>query len=198
MPYLTKVIPNPEPIDCKILTAALELFVSSGFHKVSIQEIQKKADVSIGSIYNHFGGKEGIAKELYSHLLNEMNEMIDLVLKEKENSIDRCSRIIELLFEYSETRTSIISYIFYSKHSEYITGGEPICSAETFKKLRRIIEQGMDEGEIKKIDCFVAYSVIFGGAIRMIQLRFDGVIEKPLTEYSDEFLSAMWTGLSLK
>lgn len=61
MPYLNRSAPQPEPLDCKILTAALTLFVEHGYHKVSIHEIQKLADVSIGSIYRYFDGKEGIA-----------------------------------------------------------------------------------------------------------------------------------------
>ncbi len=73
MPYLTREAPSPEPIDCRILTAALELYVNRGYHNVSVHDVQKLANVSIGSTYRHFGGKEGIAKALYHHLLNEMN-----------------------------------------------------------------------------------------------------------------------------
>ena len=40
------------------------------------------ANVSIGSIYNHFGGKEGIAKALYNHLVKEFEEMVDEVIAE--------------------------------------------------------------------------------------------------------------------
>lgn len=195
MPYLKKINPVPEPIDCKILTAALELFVTSGFHNVSIHDIQKKANVSIGSIYNHFGGKEGIAKGLYYHLLNEMNEMIDSVVEEKTNSIDQCNRIIQLLFEYSETKPLIISYVLYSKHSEYINVGTPICSAEPFVRLRQIVQSGMDAEEIIKLDLMIASSVIFGGPIRMIQLRLDGLIKQPLPELYEALISSIWNNL---
>ena len=51
MPYLKRQAESPEPIDCRILTAALELFVTNGYHNVSVHEVQKKADVSIGSRY---------------------------------------------------------------------------------------------------------------------------------------------------
>ena len=82
MPYLKKVIPSPEPVDCRILTAALDLFVNRGFHNVSVHDVQKQADVSIGSIYNHFGGKEGIAKALYEHLLIEMQDLVDRAVQQ--------------------------------------------------------------------------------------------------------------------
>ncbi|MBL7000171.1 MAG: TetR/AcrR family transcriptional regulator [Gammaproteobacteria bacterium] len=197
MPYLKKIVPVPEPIDCKVLTAALDLFVTRGFHNVSIHDVQKTANVSIGSIYNHFGGKEGIAKALYLHLLNEMNEMIDSVLEEKTSPVDRCNRVIQLLLEYSETKTNIISYVLYSKHSEYIQDGAPICSAEPFRRLREIVQYGMDQGSIKRMDLMVASSIIFGGAIKMIQYRLDGLIDKPLPELYDELIAATWHGILL-
>ncbi len=51
------------PMDYRIMTAALRLFVNQGYHNVSVHDIQKQADVSFGSIYNYFGGKEGIASK---------------------------------------------------------------------------------------------------------------------------------------
>ncbi len=197
MPYLTKTAPCPEPIDCKILTAALDLFVTRGFHNVSIHDVQKTANVSIGSIYNHFGGKEGIAKALYSHLLNEMSEFIDSVITEVDGAINQCNRIIQLLFEYTETQPNIISYVLYSKHSEYIADGSPICSAEPFVKMRKIIQSGINNGEINASDCMIASAVIYGGAIRMIQFRLDGLINKPLPELYDELISTTWCNLAI-
>ena len=197
MPYLTKIIPSPEPIDCKILTAALDLFVEHGFHNVSIHDLQKAAQVSIGSIYNHFGGKEGVAKALYSHLPNEMNEMIDSVIEKEEGAINQCNRIIQLLFKYTETRTNIISYVFYSKHSEYISDELVICSAEPFQKMREILQSGMDNKEIRLTDNIIASSIIYGGAIRMIQHRLDGLIDKPLPELYNDLIAATWSDLAL-
>lgn len=196
MPYLTRITPEPEPIDCRILTAALQLFVNNGYQNVSIHDIQKVADVSIGSIYKHFGGKEGVAKALYLHLLNEMNEMVDSVIAEKMGAIEKCNRIIELLFEYTETRREIIAYVLHAKHNEFITDEPPICSAEPFQKLRNIVQQGMDSGEIQLCDCWVAASAIFGGAIRMIHLRLDGVIDKPLPQLYTQIIQATWHGMT--
>ena len=196
MPYLTRETPDPEPIDCRILTAALELYVNRGYHNVSVHDVQKLANVSIGSIYNHFGGKEGIAKELYKHLLNEMDEMVDSVLNQETSPVKQCNRIIELLFEYTESRMNIIAYVLHSKHSEFISDEATICSAEPFKKLRQIVQQGMQDGEIKQTNSWVATSTIFGGAIRMIHLRLDRVIEEPLPLFYQELITVIWQGMA--
>lgn len=197
MPYLKREAINPEPIDCRILTAALDLFVNKGYHNVSVHDVQKLANVSIGSIYNHFGGKEGVAKALYNHLLNEMNEMVDSVLQQEISPIHQCNRIIELLFEYTETKTNIIAYVLHSKHSEFINDEAPICSAEPFIKLRHIVQRGMDNGEIVDTYSWVATSTIFGGAIRMIHLRLDGIIEQPLPLLYQQLIRSTWKGMAV-
>lgn len=48
-----------------ILAAALECFAEHGFAATTIEEIRRRSGASIGSIYHHFGGKEGLAAELY-------------------------------------------------------------------------------------------------------------------------------------
>jgi AcrR family transcriptional regulator len=195
MPYLKKVIPAPEPVDCRILTAALDLFVNRGFHNVSIHDVQKQADVSIGSIYNHFGGKEGIAKALYEHLLIEMQDLVDCAIKDKDTAIERCNEIIKQLFSYTETHRNIIAYVFNPRHSEFISDEPPICNSSPFVSIRDIIQQGMDSGEIKQRNIWVASAAIFGGPIRMINLRLDNTIEQPLPELLEEIIDSVWQGM---
>jgi len=195
MPYLKKVIPAPEPVDCRILTAALDLFVNKGFHNVSVHDVQKQAEVSIGSIYNHFGGKEGIAKALYEHLLLEMQDLVDCAINDKTTAVERCNEIISQLFHYTETHRNIISYIFHPRHNEFITDEPPICNSAPFVTIRDAIQQGIDSGEIRACNLWVAASAIYGAPIRMIHLRLDNVIEEPLPNLLDEVLESVWQGM---
>src|SRR5437588_11599542 len=48
-----------------ILSAALDCFTERGFAATTVEEIRKRSGASIGAIYHHFGGKEGLAAELY-------------------------------------------------------------------------------------------------------------------------------------
>ena len=195
MPYLNRRPPSPEPIDCKILTAALELFVDKGYHNVSIHEVQQRADVSIGSIYKHFGGKEGVAEGLYQHILNEFDELIDQVTDEFETPIEQLEEIIKQIFQHTETHRKIISFVFHSKHADFLPDVPLICDAAPFVKMRDITAQAIKNGDLKNIDNYVATSIVFGGAIRMIQLRLDGLIEKPLVDYTDVLLASLWEGI---
>ena len=198
MPYLNREPENPEPLDCRILTAALDLFVENGFHNVSVHHIQKRANVSIGSIYKHFGGKEGIAKALYTHILGEIEQLVDRVMIEHHQPGAQIQAIIEALFHYTETHQNIIAYVFHAKHSEFLSDQTLICDASPFLKMRAIVKNGMETGELRKTDEWVATSSIFGAMSRMIQLRLDGAIEKPLPEYTQQFFATIWSGMASK
>jgi AcrR family transcriptional regulator len=50
-----------------ILEAALESFGATG--ATTIEDVRKRSGASVGSIYHHFGGKEGIAVALYVEIL---------------------------------------------------------------------------------------------------------------------------------
>ena len=195
MPYLNRPTPNPEPIDCKVFTAALSLFVERGYHSVSIHEIQKIADVSIGSIYKYFEGKEGVATALYKHILGEIEELVDTVITEHTSARAQCEALITALFEHTETHPDIIAYAFHAKHSEFLTELPSICDSAPFLKMRAMVRKGMDEGEFIKMDTWVATTAIFGGISRLIQLRLDGMLDRPLPEYTQQALLTIWRGL---
>ncbi len=195
MPYLKRQPESPEPIDCRILTAALDLFVANGYHNVSVHEIQKTADVSIGSIYNHFGGKDGIAKALYDHVINEIDELVIDVSHDFDSPLVQIKEIIKQLFSYTETHSTIIAFAFHAKHPEFLHEEDLICKTEPFLKITDIVESAMEQGELTRTNTWIATSLIFGGVIRMIQLRLDKVIEEPLPEYYSMLIESALGGL---
>ncbi|MES9927776.1 MAG: TetR/AcrR family transcriptional regulator [Candidatus Thiodiazotropha sp. 6PDIVS] len=196
MLHLKKAASANEPVNSRILSTALDLFVERGFHNVSIHDIQKQSNVSIGSIYNHFGGKEGVAKALYYHLIKEMEELVEEIIAEGLGFRESCNRIIYLLFEYTETKRNIIAYVLHAKHQEFLPDEPPICSAAPFKKMRNIVQQGIDSGEIRDGTPWVIASTVFGGAIRLIHLRLDGVLDVPLPTLYEELIDCTWHGMT--
>ena len=63
--------------------------------------------------------------------------------------------------------------------------------------MKQIIEEGIASGEIHPIDSVVAGAILFGGAMRLLHLAGDGVLDKPLGSYLDELFEAGWRGISV-
>ena len=53
-----------------VLDAALDCFSEYGLEGTTVQHIQKRAECSIGSLYHHFGSKEGLAQALIEEFLS--------------------------------------------------------------------------------------------------------------------------------
>lgn len=56
-----------------ILDAALACFEDTGVAATTIEQIRDRAGCSIGSLYHHFGGKEGVASALFIDGISDLN-----------------------------------------------------------------------------------------------------------------------------
>ena len=77
-----------------ILEAALELFKIHGFKKVSISDIARKADVSQVTIYNHFGSKDGLIREVVKALLLRILEKAREIIREDKSFPEKLEAIV--------------------------------------------------------------------------------------------------------
>jgi AcrR family transcriptional regulator len=180
----------------QILDTALRLFTDAGYFNTSIHDIQRESGVSIGSIYNHFGGKEGIAKALYDELLAQMSLLVEQVTTRHASAMDRGRAVVTRLFQLAEESPDMMRFILNAKHREFLPDQQPICSAKPFVQLREIVNQGMATGEIRRMDPWVAASCAFGPALRMISLRLDRVLPYPLTGRADTVWDAAWRAVA--
>lgn len=179
-----------------ILTTALRLFSEQGYFNTSVHHIQKEANVSVGSIYHHFGNKEAIAKALFIHIEEKMTTAIADIIAKHETVHDRCKAIITYLFNTTEETQDAMQYMLYAKHREFMPEEKPVCSSRPFTLMKEIIIDGIDQGVIRNIEPNVAAVTVFGGAIRLIFLRLDGVLENPLPTYIEECWDCAWRGVA--
>jgi len=77
-----------------IYQAAIELFKAFGFRKVSIADIASKAGVSPTTIYNHFGTKEGLVRDVIRRLLDETVHKYWAIMDSDRPFLERLNLII--------------------------------------------------------------------------------------------------------
>lgn len=77
-----------------IRQAALELFKLHGFEKVSISDIAHKAHVSHVTIYNHFGTKEELVREILKTLLLDTLEKYRAIVKGEKSFLEKLEIIV--------------------------------------------------------------------------------------------------------
>jgi len=180
----------------QVLSAALSLFVERGYFGTSVHDIVRAANVSIGSIYHHFGDKAGIARALYEAQTARVGTAISMIAARHAGARERCKAIVELLFRLTEEDPVAMEFMLHVKHREFIPDEKPVCSSKPFEAMRRIVLEGTARGELRSMDVMVASTCLFGGALRMITARLDGVLPRPLPTYLDEVWTSSWRAVA--
>ncbi|TDY00628.1 TetR/AcrR family transcriptional regulator [Thiohalophilus thiocyanatoxydans] len=185
------------PATEQVLGAALNLFTEQGFFNTSIPDIVKASSVSTGSIYHYFRDKEGIARSLYETLVERMESSFSEIEATHATAHDRCRAAIALLFELTEQEPAVMRFMLFSRHKEFIPDQKPVCSSRPFVQMREMVVAGMESGEVREMTPIVAASAVFGGALRLIQLRLDGILDAPLPDYLDEIWQCAWRSVAV-
>lgn len=187
---------DPQKTRELILATALELFTERGYFATSVHDIRRASGLSTGSLYHHFESKEAIARAIYTDLLCRMTAVVEEAAASRQTVKERCRAIVASLFALSETDPMTARFVLHARHREFLPEAPPICSTRPFEIMRQLIEDGIEQGEIRVLDPIVASAVMFGGAIRLLHLGLDGVLPKPIADYLDEVVEAGWRGVS--
>lgn len=179
----------------KILRSALILFVEKGFFNTSISDLVKFSGVSSGSIYHSFKDKQDLAETLIEELIAYIEHEQQNILAQYTTTWDRYYQLSKSILESAENNPQMMQFILRAQHQEFMPEHPPICSSKPFMTLRDVINQGIEEGELREMDIMLAASLAFGGILRIVQLKLDGLVEKPLTDYLEEITQTSWLAL---
>lgn len=186
----------PGQIREKILGASLVLFTQRGYFNTSVPGIARTAQVSVGSIYHYFKDKEDVARALYVGLMEGLQGELDRIAQQHITAHDRCRAVMAMLFDLTESNREAMDFMLYAKHREFLPSERPVCSSKPFETMREFVKSGMTQGDIRNIDLMVATSCLFGGAIRLITARLDGVLTEPLPDRMDSVWECAWRSVA--
>lgn len=187
---------QPGQINERIIAAALQLFTQRGYFSTSVPDMARSAQVSVGSIYHHFKDKEDVARALYLGLTARLQDALVDIAEKHVTAHDRCRAVMTMLFELTESNRDAMDFMLYAKHRDFLPSERPVCSSKPFETMRAFVEAGMERGEIRRMDVMVATSCVFGGAIRLITARLDGVLAEPLPDRLDAVWECAWRGVA--
>lgn len=189
-------IDTGSPLKTKVLTSALCLFVEKGYYNTSIPDLVQHSGVSTGTIYKHFGDKQGLANSLMELLVEELYRQELAIIAAQDTTQARYRALVMWIVEFSLDYPEVMSFILYARHKNYLPNFSHICSSKPFMILRDIIQQGMASQEVRPMDVMIAVSLAFGSVLRMVELHLDGVLEKPLMAYVDELTETAWCAIA--
>jgi len=189
-----RVIAPQQKMD-QVIHSARKLFVAKGYHGVPIPEIVKASGVSVGAIYLHFGNKENLANAIYQRTLDEFLEMFLERLAGQDTIQTKLRAFAELVFEITEQDPDMMEYMLTMPSASFPEGSAPLCATKPFREVQKIIAEGVASGDVKPGDPFIAAVSYSGVIIRAVELRLQGVLQKPLPELAEQLIANAWASI---
>ncbi len=182
-----------------ILQTALTLFSVKGFHKTTIPDIARRLGMSSGNLYNYFGSKDELAKEIIKYTSDYLGDKIKEVNEQDVSSQEKIHKIVELYFAMTLEKPEMIEYFLrvYLSHREvFLNGCEGmICVSGFMTEIMIFFSEGVQKGELRDQDFFSAFGLFMGYLGGMAFLHGEAILEKPLEKYVEDVATNIYTAL---
>ena len=147
----------------KIFETSMKLFAEKGYDATSIEEITATVGVAKGTLYYHFSSKEEIFNFLIEEGMKLLQNSIDIKTAKYPNYIDKVKAIVliqlKIVARYEDLITILLSQ-FWGNESRNKMCKEHILSY--IQKIEKIVEEGIEKGEIKQGNTQAIASEIYG------------------------------------
>ncbi len=124
-----------------LLQVAVELFAEQGFEKTRTSEIADKAGVAVGTIYLHFGDKEGLLRAILVTVADVIYTRVQEVYEQHPSaSPETLARMhIEQIIQYVEENPKLAPFVLDYALSRYPVGAQiiDIMVSQVEENLRR-------------------------------------------------------------
>ena len=147
----------------KIFETSMKLFAEKGYEATSIEEITATVGVAKGTLYYHFSSKEEIFNFLIEEGIKLLQNSVDIKTAKHNNYIDKIKAIvliqIKIVAKYENIITIILSQFWGTEQRNKKCQN---LVYEYIGQIEKIVQEGIEKGEIKKGDTRAMAAEIYG------------------------------------
>lgn len=184
----------------RILTAALELFVSQGYFNTNVPDISKRSKCSVGSIYHHFLNKEEIGACLYFDGIKQFREALANAIGNETSLEYIVPAVVRSFLSFAEEHETLSRYLWLCRHDEFLSGkvSHPtMVGFDTFgRKLTISIKTAIRSGEVPALKADIFWAIVFGIPVSFVRDWLDGFTHTSPKDAAEILSKAAWSALS--
>ncbi|MFI4919853.1 MAG: TetR/AcrR family transcriptional regulator [Legionellales bacterium] len=181
-----------------ILKAALHCFINEGVEATTIEMIREKSGASVGSLYHHFGNKEGIAAALYKEGLRQFSLQLQKALKEVSTIEDAIRCIIQANIDWIGTNPDWARFIFRNRRVLKDAKQESTFREEAILTQLTLITRLQALPDFKRLRTLpepMYLPVLIGPVHEYARQWLDGTAALPFSELEEDFVQIAFKSL---
>ncbi len=156
----------------RVLRAALEEFAENGFENTSIQQIAKKAQISVGSVYKYFENKEALFMMVVQEGLSSLEEFLKGLADSSDDIVVKAEKIIRGLLRYSKKHPELIKLycgLTTGQKSEFLNGLSQRIEAVSASVYTVVISQARETGDVREDINPAFFAFLLDNILMMLQ-----------------------------
>ncbi len=170
-----------------IWKAALESFAANG--EIAIDDVRRRSGASIGSIYHHFGGKDGIAAALYVEILRDYQASALRALRRATGAEEGVRALVGGHLRWVERNPERARFLFQSGSARALAGDDLQALNRDFSTA--VADWVERHPAIRPLRKEVFYAAVIGPAQELSRHWLAGRI-RSLRKLEGELCEAAW------
>ncbi len=183
----------------QILEAAIQVFAEKGFHRATIKEIARAADLADGTIYNYFENKTDLLLQIMNHLNQSENRPAHFEAGRGQDFQTFLASYMRQRLSFMDSSTNMLRAVL----PELLVNSElrTLYSTQILEPTMQIAVNALKEreadGQVRKTDTQLTVRLLSGMAlgVMMLQLLDDKVVEDRWNDLADAATRMFYDGL---
>lgn len=186
----------------KVLDAALKMFDTDGYSAATIEDIKLQSEVSVGTIYHHFGNKEGIAGALFVESLEDFRRGLNQALGRKSGAEQGVRAVVAHHLSWCAANPARARFLMRRRETEVVAVNRAEVDAingHTFETIEHWYRPHVEAGEIRDLPLPLLYAVWLGPAQEYARTVLEQLVPSPrlpsLAKAEPMLADAAWVAL---
>ena len=178
-----------------ILDGALACFAELGVEGTTIDDIRRRADASVGSIYHHFGSKEGVAAALYLHGIQRYQAGLGAAVEKARDARSAVRAIVLFHLDWATKNVELARYLLQMRRAEATASVDQDvrdANRDVFERLSKRLEKFVAKGDIAELPRELYAPLIIGPTQEVVRAWLNGRIATDPRKLRDTLAEAAW------
>lgn len=148
-----------------ILSAAVRVICTHGYHNTQISKIAREANVADGTIYLYFKSKDDVLISLFREKMGALILTAQEVLQQYHSPRDQLKQLITLHFQHIENdpQLAVVTQIELRQSNPDVRDGIQVIFKQYIRSIEQIVIRGMRQGLFRPdIEIRTTRKMIFG------------------------------------
>ena len=178
----------------RVIEVALAHFSEVGIARTNVGDILKDANCSVGSLYHHFGNKEGIAEALFIDGVKQFNASLLAALLPRRTASTGISSIVTFCCDWVTDQSQLAAYLL----SREIKLSE--SAKQELREMDRALSQSLFDwfvphvgsGTLQQLPTAMYVPLICGPTLEYSRMWLSGRSRKSPSDVSPILAQAAW------